>query len=128
MTAMTEAKDTGERVYFGPGGRAGGGYVEPVAPTPEPTAPALTSQDCPRCDGGTDSPDAYMCLDCNGVGRVLAPNPAGARLTPSHVREMTEATGLTLHTEPDTLTPCGTCGGSDPDCSECEGTGVIYPY
>lgn len=101
------------------------------ATTPEPTedtTPALTSQDCPRCDGGTDSPDAYMCLDCNGVGRVLAPNPAGSRLTPSHVREMTEATGLTLHTEPDTLKPCGNCGGHGLDCTVCHGDGVIYPY
>ena len=54
--------------------------------------------------------------------------PAGARLTPSHVREMTEATGLTLHIEPDTLKPCGNCGGHGLDCTVCKGDGVIYPY
>ena len=102
----------------------GDGYrLAAPEPTPEDTTPALTSQDCPRCDGGTESPDAWGCLDCNGVGRVLAPTTKGARLTPSYVREMIESTGLVLHTEPDTLKNCGTCGGQG--CGTCGGDGVV---
>ena len=61
----------------------------------------LVSQDCPRCDGGVESPDPWGCLDCGGHGRVLAP-PA-----------------------PD-LKPCPDCGGEG--CDTCSYDGVIYPY
>ena len=61
----------------------------------------LVSQDCPRCDGGVETPDPWGCLDCGGHGRVLAP-PA-----------------------PD-LKPCPDCGGEG--CDTCSYDGVIYPY